>query len=100
MEYRKTRFEVRACGHPNRWEWAVDIGGRTEQTGQQVSRQAAVAASLRYIDEWLANPSDAAPATSATTPDPSPVPQIQSASLLPAATSPDDRRGGRVNLVG
>ena len=101
MEYRKTKFEVRACGYPNCWEWAVATSSRTEQAGKEISRQAAVAAALRFIDEWLAKRSDAAPVSSAATLDPSPVPQVQSAtSLPPAETSPGRRRGGRVNLVG
>jgi hypothetical protein len=53
MEYRRIKFEVRACGYPNRWEWAVHTGGRVHRTGEAIGRQQAVAAALGFIDEWL-----------------------------------------------
>ncbi len=59
MEYRGIKYEIRARGYPQKWEWAVYPHGAAGRlhlhwSGEVIgARQLAVDAAQRFIDEWL-----------------------------------------------
>jgi hypothetical protein len=57
MEHRGIRYEIRARGYPQKWEWAVYPNGASQRlhwSGEVVGgRHLAIDAAQRFIDEWL-----------------------------------------------